>query len=77
MKTIKKSDVGHVEASTQLNGEYRKTSNDSNVRIAISFLPLRTSLYGIPIGLYGLKSGSQEEVRSPNFQRNLPVQQVR
>ncbi len=57
MKTRKKSDVGLVEASTQLNGENNIISNDLNVKVVIFYSPHKINQLLHPIDLFGLKNG--------------------
>jgi hypothetical protein len=44
MKTSKKSDVGSVKVSTQLNGGTNRVSKDLSVKIAEYYLHLRINL---------------------------------
>ncbi len=57
MKTRKKSDVGLVEAQTQLNGEIEKINNDLNVKIVRYYLLHKINQLPNQIDLFGLKNG--------------------
>ncbi len=57
MKNSKKNDVQLVKVFKQLNGEFNKTGNDLNVKIADNYLAQIINLFLILIKKYGLKIG--------------------
>jgi hypothetical protein len=57
MKNSKKSDVKHAKVFKQLNGEFNKTNNDLNVKIADNYLPQTINLFLILTKKFGLRIG--------------------
>lgn len=57
MKNSKKSDVKHAKVFKQLNGEFNKTNNDLNVKIADNYLPQTINLFQILTRKFGLRIG--------------------